>query len=137
MDIFLPFLPNHNSSAHVQLLGFFTCALSKSMALISEPWKYLIRVCWRFSKPSNSRSGSALKFKVNQIFAWSSQWVCFMTIWQVKYRKIFLLFVKHPTIWNIDSNLWNFFEKYTSKVWQYLEFREYNYHFWNLPWQYK
>ena len=48
----------------------FTFALSKSMALISEPWKYFTRVCWRLSKPSNSKSGSALKFKVNSN-AWS------------------------------------------------------------------
>ena len=52
------------------LLCFFTFDLSKSLALISEPWKYLTRVCCRFSKPSNSRSGSALKFKFNQILAW-------------------------------------------------------------------
>ena len=41
--------------------SLFTLALSRSMALMSEPWKYFTRVCWRLSKPSNSRSGSALK----------------------------------------------------------------------------
>ena len=45
---------------------------SRSIAFIREPWKYLTRVCWRLSKPSNSRSGSALKqtlnsFQLNQI----------------------------------------------------------------------
>ena len=35
---------------------------SKSIAFIREPWKYLTRVCWRLSRPSNSRSGSALKW---------------------------------------------------------------------------
>ena len=35
------------------------------MAFISEPWKYLTWVCCRFSKPSNSKSGSALKVQKN------------------------------------------------------------------------
>ena len=38
-----------------------TLALSKSMAFMREPWKYLTLVCWRLSSPSNSRSGSALQ----------------------------------------------------------------------------
>ena len=42
-----------------------TFDLSKSIAFISEPWKYLTRVCCRFSKPSNSKSGSALKVRKN------------------------------------------------------------------------
>ena len=31
------------------------------MAFIRDPWKYLTRVCCLFSKPSNSKSGSALQ----------------------------------------------------------------------------
>ena len=41
-----------------------TFALSRSMAFMREPWKYLTLVCCLFSSPSNSKSGSALKQKI-------------------------------------------------------------------------
>ena len=38
-----------------------TLALSRSIAFMRLPWKYLTLVCCLFNKPSNSRSGSALE----------------------------------------------------------------------------
>ena len=43
----------------IQFVGTF--ALSKSTAFMRDPWKYLIRVCCLFSRPSSSKSGSALR----------------------------------------------------------------------------
>ena len=43
-----------------------TLALSRSTAFMSDPWKYLILVCCLFSRPSSSRSGSALRSTHNQ-----------------------------------------------------------------------
>ena len=49
------------------------------MADIREPWKYFTWVCWRLSKPSNSRSGSALKYQLHQSL-WTKNFI--------KYHKV-------------------------------------------------
>ncbi len=40
-----------------------TFALSRSIAFMRDPWKYLTLVCCLFNRPSNSKSGSALHEK--------------------------------------------------------------------------
>ena len=42
-----------------------TLARSRSIAFMRLPWKYLTLVCCLYSKPSNSKSGSALEQKAN------------------------------------------------------------------------
>ena len=46
-----------------KFLAAATFARSRSMAFMRDPWKYLTRVCCLFSRPSNSRSGSALQVR--------------------------------------------------------------------------
>ena len=47
-----------------KVLAAATFARSRSMAFMREPWKYLTLVCCLFSRPSNSRSGSALQVRL-------------------------------------------------------------------------
>ena len=76
-----------------------TLALSRSTAFMSEPWKYLTRVCCRFSRPSNSRSGSALEHHSSDSLSQSN--FSTMTIFQkldvnvIYQEKMSLLQVRH------------------------------------------
>ena len=69
------------------------------MAFISEPWKYLTRVCCRFSRPSNSRSGSALEHHSSDSLSQSN--FSTMTIFQkldvnvISQEEMSLLQVRH------------------------------------------
>ena len=65
-----------------------TFALSRSMAFMSEPWKYLTRVCCRFSRPSNSRSGSALEHHNSDSLAQSNYSTMTLTIFQKCTQKL-------------------------------------------------
>ena len=65
-----------------------TFALSRSMAFMSEPWKYLTRVCCRFSRPSNSRSGSALEHHNSDSLSQSNYSTMTLTIFQKCTQKL-------------------------------------------------
>ena len=52
------FVPN---LVNILFIDLRTFARSKSIAFMSDPWKYLTLVCCLFKSPSNSKSGSALR----------------------------------------------------------------------------
>ena len=68
--------PSREGGIFISLV-ILTFTLSKSLASITVPWKNSTCVKWRLNKPSNSKSGSFLKYKWIQCY-----WVelCIMNI---------------------------------------------------------
>ena len=85
-----------------------TLARSRSIAFMRLPWKYLTLVCCLFSKPSNSKSGSALEQKANfASLKKHNEWISLISKLYIKQKtKIIFSNILRPRTYKINCNIW-------------------------------